>query len=105
MIDTVCNECGTRLSTFYATGMLGCPYCYKAFENEVITALYKIQGKTFHVGKMPTTFSLEKELLSEYKRLIAEKERATIEGRFSDIRILAEQILELANELKNRGVL
>lgn len=105
MIDKICNQCGTRLSDFYNTGMLGCPYCYKAFENQVVSTLYKIQGKTFHVGKTPNVSSLEKELLAEYQRLIMEKERATIEGRFSDIRALAEQIVSLSNELKNRGIL
>lgn len=105
MIDKICNECGTRLSEFYNTGMLGCPYCYKAFENQVTTTLYKIQGKTYHVGKTPNVSLLEKELMAEYKRLIAEKELATIEGRFSDIRVLAEQIVSLTDELKNRGLL
>ena len=105
MIDKVCNNCGTRLSDFYTTGMLGCPYCYKAFEREITKTLYKIQGKTEHVGKMANTHSLDRELLAEYKRLIALKERATIEGRFSDIRDLAEQIVSLAKELKERGVL
>lgn len=105
MIDKICNKCGHSLSKFYASGMLGCPNCYKAFEKEIVSTLYKIQGKTFHVGKTPISVSLDRELLSEYKRLIKEKEKATIEERFSDIRALSEEILALANELKNRGIL
>ncbi len=105
MIDKVCNQCGTSLSQFYATGMLGCPNCYKAFESEITKTLYKIQGKTYHVGKTPNLYSVDKQMLSEYKKLIAEKERATIEGRFSDIRILAEKIVILTKQLKERGIL
>ena len=105
MIDKVCNQCGTSLSSFYATGMLGCPYCYKAFDKEIIKTLHKIQGKAFHVGKEPKQSSVDKQLLDEYKRLIMEKEKATIEGRFSDIRFLADKILQLSNELKDRGIL
>lgn len=106
MYDKICNFCGKRLSEFYQTGMLGCPHCYKAFEKQVVSTLYKIQGKTFHVGKTPYNLSNEdRALLSKYKRLLSEKERATIEGRFSDIRSLTKEILEISNQLKSRGII
>ena len=71
-----------------------------------MNTLYKIQGKTFHTGKTPYNLSnIDRELFAEYKRLILEKERATIEGRFSDIRQLSKQIIELSEELRERGVL
>ncbi len=106
MIDKVCNNCGWALSEFYASGMLGCEHCYKAFEKQIEQTLYKIQGKTFHTGKTPFNMgSIERQLLAEYKWLLNEKEKATIEGRFSDIRSLSQQILEIAEELKKRGVL
>ena len=106
MIDKVCNSCGCTLSEFYSTGMLGCPHCYKAFEKEIVKALYDIQGKTFHTGKTPYNMAnIDRQLLAEYKWLLNEKEKATIEGRFSDIRSLSQQILEIAEELKKRGVL
>ena len=104
MYDKVCDKCGARLSDFYRTGMLGCPECYVAFEREIIPTLKKIQGRTFHAGKIPSITKLDKELLIEYERLLMEKERATIERRFSDIRELSEQILELYAELKARGL-
>ena len=104
MYDKVCKRCGTRLTDFYHTGMLGCSECYGAFEKEIETALRKVQGRTFHVGKTPRLTALDKELLSEYQRLITMKEQATIDGRFSDIRELSEQILDLLEELKNRGL-
>jgi len=105
MYDKVCANCGTRLSEFYNTGMLGCQECYGAFGREVLLALKKVQGKTFHTGKTPKHTGIDRELLSEYQRLINEKEKATIEGRFSDIKELAETILELSEVLKERGLI
>jgi protein-arginine kinase activator protein McsA len=105
MYDKVCKKCGTLLSEFYNTGMLGCEYCYMAFEKEILTALKKIQGRTFHTGKTQKLSAFDRELLAEYNALIKEKERATIEGRFTDIRELAEQILSLSEELRSRGLM
>lgn len=105
MYDKVCRVCGTLLSDFYNTGMLGCEHCYTAFEKEILIALKKVQGRTFHTGKTQRLTSLDKQLITEYNALIKEKERATIEGRFGDIRELTEQILSLAEELKSRGLI
>jgi protein arginine kinase activator len=105
MYDKVCPVCGRRLSEFYNTSMLGCPACYSAFEREIVLALKKIQGKQLHVGKTPEGTALDRELLSEYQRLIKEKERANIEGRFNDMCDLNEDILSLKAELKKRGLI
>ena len=105
MYDKVCPTCKTLLSQFYNTGMLGCPDCYKAFEREINIALKKVQGRTSHVGKTPYGTELDKKLLAEYQMLIKEKERAGLEQRFSDMNELSEQILTLAEELKNRGLI
>lgn len=106
MYDKICKHCGWALSKYYATGMLGCPDCYKAFNSEITSTLYKIQGKTFHVGKSPyDTTSSDRELIAEYNRLLSEREQATLEGRFDDIRPLSQQILEISRELKDRGIL
>lgn len=105
MYDKICPECGYRLSEFYRTGMLGCPKCYNAFRREVELALKKVQGRTSHVGKTPDGTAIDRELLFEYERLIKEKERAGIEGRFKDMTALSAEILNLAEELKRRGII
>ena len=105
MYDKYCKNCKTSLSEFYDTGMLGCPECYKAFKLEIELTLKKIQGRTFHVGKTPNVTKLDKELLAEYRNLIAEKEQAVLDGRFTDVRNLSESIMSLASELKKRGIL
>ncbi len=105
MYDKICPECGYRLSEFYRTSMLGCPVCYQAFRREMDVALKKVQGKVLHAGKTPQGTKLDRELLFEYERLIKEKERAGIEGRFKDMTMLTKDILELAEELKKRGII
>ena len=105
MYDKICSSCGTHLSQFVKTGMLGCPDCYNHFEKEVLSALKNIQGRTFHVGKQPKFDSVEKELLRDYQHFLAEKEKAGIEGRFSDMAKINKYLNDITDELKRRGIL
>jgi protein-arginine kinase activator protein McsA len=105
MIEKICPECGTTLSKFYQTSMLGCPTCYRVFEREITLALKKIQGGTLHAGKTPYETEFNKKLLAEYESLIKQKEIAGIEQRFSDMNDLTAQILCLGDELKSRGLI
>ena len=105
MYEKYCKSCGRALSEFYRTYMLGCPDCYENFYTEIVKTLKKSQGKTCHVGKMPKLSGLDRELYTEYERLLKERENATINGRFSRIKQLSEDIEELAQELKRRGIL
>lgn len=105
MYDKICKNCGASLSEFYRTYMLGCPECYKNFHEEIISTLKKIQGKTYHVGKTPKISSVDRELFSEYERLIMEKEKATLEGKFTRIKDITSEMNELAEELRRRGIL
>lgn len=105
MYDKVCKSCGMRLSEFYNTGTFNCPDCYRAFKPEAAVALRKIQYATIHKGKRPSVSSSDKELLSTYRALLQEKEKAGLEGRFTYMAELSKQIAELQNVLKERGLL
>ena len=105
MYDKVCKNCGTYLSEFYRTGMLGCPHCYDAFRAEIIKTLGKIQKSAKHEGKIPSLDSVDKELYSEYKRLLAEKEAAVMESRFSDVKKISDDLIDLRAELERRGLI
>lgn len=104
MYDKVCRKCGTRLSDFYNTGMLGCPDCYKSFGQEIFVALKKIQGATNHVGKKPRISSIDRELLNEYQELLKAKEKAVIEQEFQTVAELTRELQVLQRELKERGL-
>lgn len=103
--DKACKKCGYRLSEFYRTFMLGCPDCYKAFEPEINESLKKVQAQSFHTGKTPRLKGLDKELLSEYQRLIKEKEEAGIASDFKKMAELSAEIFDLKTELEKRGIL
>lgn len=105
MYDKICPECGTRLSHFYKTYMLGCPKCYSSFREELSPVLKEIHGATYHTGKTLEVVGVDRELLNEYDRLIKLREEATLERKFSQINEITEQILSLAEELKRRGLL
>ena len=105
MYDKVCRKCGTYLSDYYKTGMLGCPHCYDAFRSEITKSLYKIQKRAKHEGKIPSLCSVDKELYAEYKRLLAEKEAAVLDGRFSDVKKISDDLLDLKTELERRGLI
>ena len=105
MYDKVCVACGTRLSEFYRTYMLGCPKCYASFEREITLAIKKIHGAVEHTGKIPATNGEDKRLLTEYQKLVREKENLAIDGKFSRIKEVSEDLLKLSEELKKRGLL
>lgn len=105
MYEKRCAHCGRTITEFYDTGMLGCPNCYAVFLSEIVRALKKIQGSAYHTGKTPRVTGLDRELLGEYQRLIKEKETASIKGEFYKVKELSEQILDLYEELKKRGII
>lgn len=105
MYDKICKYCGTKLSDYYRTGMLGCPYCYSAFNDEVLLYAKKIHGSTRHKGKRPVYDGIDKELIAEYESLLARKESAGIEGRFADMAALTAEIDALSRELNERGLI
>ncbi|MBX3317508.1 MAG: UvrB/UvrC motif-containing protein [Phycisphaeraceae bacterium] len=49
-----CDACGTSISEFRHTGLLGCPACYRRFETQLTPLLERAhEGGTHHVGKVP----------------------------------------------------
>ncbi len=53
--DHPCPGCGMTLKRFSKESLLGCPHDYEEFENELTPLIEQTQnGKTQHVGKIPT---------------------------------------------------
>jgi protein arginine kinase activator len=49
-----CPTCGTTYIEFRQTGLLGCPDCYRGFEQQLGPLLERAhEGGTHHVGKVP----------------------------------------------------
>lgn len=105
---SVCPECGTALSDFRRTGLLGCPYCYNAFRDEVIAMLDKMQGGTYHAGKVQSERSREKyeathELALEHEYVKAELERAMLNRDYKTAESLQKKLRELHAKLYAEG--
>lgn len=55
--DALCPECGAPYAHFKAQGRLGCPHEYRAFREQLVPLLERIQNnQTRHVGKIPRRF-------------------------------------------------
>lgn len=104
LYEKICPNCGTKLSQFMNTYMLGCPHCYQAFSVEIYDSLKKIQAKSYHTGKQPKLSGVERDLIEEYEYLLRQKEKAGEQHRFSDMAEISEQIFQLKEELKRRGI-
>lgn len=104
MYEKRCPYCGSKLSVYYKTGMLGCPECYDWFENEIDQTLQSVQGSTKHIGKRPKYSATEKALIEDYARYLSEKEKALISGRFEDVKKITSILNDIGDELKRRGI-
>ncbi len=48
-----CTQCGLTLQDFEKLGLIGCPTCYKVFEQELSELLKRIHGSFKHIGSRP----------------------------------------------------
>ena len=103
-MEKICKSCGTTLSEFYRNTLLGCPDCYTVFEEELKPILKELHGVTVHKGKRPLGNDLDHKLLSEYRRLLSEKEKAMLENRFADAVEIGDEIRKVAQEMEKRGI-
>ena len=97
--DKVCKSCGTKLSEFNKTGIVGCENCYKYFSEEITPFIKKLQGKTEHIGKIPKNLKSYYELLEEKKMMVKEFEKARKEQRFADADKLNREISEITKHI------
>jgi protein arginine kinase activator len=99
--DKVCKVCGTKLSEFNKTGILGCENCYKIFSNEINPIIKKFQGKTIHTGKVPKNLLSYYELIEEKNKIVKEFEKARKEQRMADADRLNKEISEITKHINS----
>jgi protein arginine kinase activator len=76
-VNKTCTLCGLTFAEFRHTGKVGCPECYKAFEEQLLPLIEKAQnGGTSHSGKSPRRAgtSIDRQLLIQ--KLMKELEHA-----------------------------
>lgn len=98
-----CSVCGTTLTKYRKTGLVGCGECYTAFRKELTPVLENVQGKTVHVGKRPSEEAAEKySLMREIEELRVALETAIKRGDFAAVEEYRAQLKE-ANKALYQG--
>ena len=77
-----CHFCSATMKDFRATGRLGCPHCYQAFETSLRDLLRRVHNSAKHVGRryepptppMSEKLSLLGELRTRLRRAIENEE-------------------------------
>ncbi len=103
--DKVCPACHWSLNKFKSYGVLGCPECYNAFEEEVDDIVKRIQPYAEHkVDNIEFRVEEKKQELGKGQELIklkSELQQAIKEERYEDAGAINKKIKKLEKELKN----
>ena len=102
--DKVCPNCHWSLSKFRTNGILGCPTCYDAFEEEIEDIVKRIQPYAEHkadsiefkVEEKRQELGKEQELV----KLKSELQQAIKEERYEDAGVINKKIKKLEKEIK-----
>jgi len=96
-----CPSCGLTFPQFKQSGRVGCPDCYRTFENQLAPLIERAQnGGTHHSGKAPRRAgtSLDRQILIQ--RLVKELESAVSAEQYERAASLRDRLLQLE---KNGG--
>ena len=92
--NSACPTCGCTAESYLKTGFLGCPDCYKAFEQLITSSVAKLQKDVKHTGKSPDkSYSPEE---AKYNELLRRREEAVASEDFQ----LAAKINDEMKKLK-----
>lgn len=94
-----CSECGTSFEDFTKTNYLGCPNCYKTFENRLAKPLRQFHGNSEHVGKIPSAHESEISVNKRIKQLEEELNQDVLNQNFEHAATLRDEIKKLRDEL------
>ena len=64
---SVCPACGTSVDEVKKRNLVGCAYCYQAFQNTLFPVISKLQGGEVHKGKKPLGGDLERRARQRYE--------------------------------------
>lgn len=99
-----CPSCGLKLSSFRKNGLLGCPECYKSFEEEIRGMHKKLSGATRHLGKIPERLKTFKALIIDREKLKAQLDDAINHENYETAAVLRDQIRAIERTDGNQDV-
>ncbi|MBR2722024.1 MAG: UvrB/UvrC motif-containing protein [Clostridia bacterium] len=93
-----CPACGTSYQEIAERARVGCPVCYKTFQDELSGLIQSVHGVGTHTGKIPSRHQAKQ----ERKRLLQEKKKALVQAvdgeNYERAAILRDEIRQLENE-------
>lgn len=96
--DVICERCQTTLSQFTKSGRLGCPGCYKAFQEQLTPMLQQIHGRVQHAGRKPLHSEAAQRQRSQHEELMRQMEQAVAVEDFETAAILRDRLRALAQK-------
>jgi protein arginine kinase activator len=101
--DKFCGVCGTTLTDFGESGMVGCPNCYGVFSDDLRIALESESQPVDHLGKMPQRGSGNDSVRHEIMRLERMLRELVACERFEEAAGVRDRLAELGQELKGES--
>lgn len=97
----VCPECGLAWNEFRERGLLGCPACYDAFEEQIGPLLERAHERgTHHVGKRPTEVSGEADRQIQVRHLREKLAQAIALEQYEEAASLRDELTGLGVSLR-----
>lgn len=96
-----CPSCGTSFAVFRQTGLLGCPDCYDAFEEQLGPMIERAQnGGVSHAGKCPKRGGVSIDRSLQIQRLFKELEDAVASEQYERAAELRDRLREMEPDPK-----
>lgn len=93
-----CPACGFTQADFKKTGRLGCADCYQAFAEGLDGLLKTMHKGTRHVGKVPRSQRLGRDLEERVRSLQKRLEKAVNEEDYEQAAVLRDEIKHLREQ-------
>lgn len=92
----VCESCGLTYSQFRKKGLLGCPACYEAFEEQLGPLLERAhEGSSQHIGKLPARAGADQVRQQRLLQLRRELDRAVCQEQYEAAARLRDEVRQL----------
>jgi len=102
--QSACQTCGLRFAQFRERGLLGCPDCYKAFENDLSPLIERAhEGGTHHTGKVPKRAGASEDRMQRLVSLRQQLREAVQAEEYEKAAILRDELAKF-ERAPGRGV-
>ncbi len=96
-----CPKCGFTQDDFKKAGRLGCPDCYRTFEDALEGLLKSMHKGIRHVGKVPENLRQTLDLSDRIKTLQKRLAKAIEEENFEQAAVLRDEIKQISARLNS----